>query len=168
MKIKTLLLFAILLLAAVTAYGQSDTQSEDDYLKEKLVGVWQDSQGVGSGLTDYYQFFENGKFKFHYNEMDGTKRVLSYSGYWNVYRGEIYLHINRVDLLLGGVYEQATGSIATDQEITGGKVVSKKISPIEKLKYGLGRIRVEDEFTVTEIDGQKFWKLSSDPTTYDT
>lgn len=153
------------ILVAILAPGLRG-QSAD--AKSQLVGVWQNSQGVGSGLTDNYQFFDDGTFRFNYNEMDGTKRVLSYSGFWNVYKNRLHVHISRVTIHIGGRWQPATGSIATDYEIVGGRVIAKKISPVEKLSYSLSAFGLEEEvYTTVMIGNEKFWKLSSDPKAYE-
>lgn len=158
------LLIALVALFAVMATAQApDTKS-----KQKLVGVWQDSKGVGSGLSDNYQFFADGRFTFNYNEMDGTKRVLSYSGYWNAHKGRLHLHTNRVKLHIGGRWVKSSGSIATEYEIEGGRVIDKRITPVEKIALGISPFVMEEEiYTTITIDGVKFWKLSNDPLTYE-
>ena len=146
----------------------STAQTNEAETKRRLIGVWQDSKGVGSGLTNNYQFFENGTFRFNYNEMDGIKRLLSYSGIWNVYKSRLYVHINRMTFHIGGRWKAATGSIATEYEIVGGRAITKKISPIERLSYSLSAIELEEEmYTTVRIGDTKFWKLSSDPEAYE-
>jgi hypothetical protein len=137
--------------------------------KAGLIGIWQNSESVGSGLSDHFQFFADGRFKFTYNSMDGRKRLLSYSGFWNAYKGKLHLHINRARFHIGGKWIKSSGSIATEYEIEGGREMEKRIFPIEKIAYGLSAIRFEQEmYTTILIDGEKFWKLASDPKAYET
>ncbi|MDH3492322.1 MAG: hypothetical protein OEM82_02140 [Acidobacteriota bacterium] len=155
-------IYAVLII--VSLYAASPAQTTDVGIKRELIGVWQNSKGVGSGLTDNYQFLSDGRFQFNYNQMDGTKRLLSFSGFWNVQRGMLYLHANRVALLIGGKWVKASGSIATEYEIEGGRVTKKRISPVEKSVLDISAFQLEDEtYTTVKIGGEKFWKLSSDP-----
>jgi len=161
-------LFILMILTISVLSGSSSAQTHDLEIKKELVGVWQDSEGVGSGLTNNYQFFGNGRFHFNYNEMDGTKRVLSYSGFWNIHKGKLHLHTNRITLLIGGKWIKSTGSIATGYEIEGGRVIRKRIAPVEKSAHELSAFALEDETYMTvRIDGDKFWKLSNDPASFE-
>ncbi|NNE68606.1 MAG: hypothetical protein HKN33_18720 [Pyrinomonadaceae bacterium] len=161
-------LLPLLLLTLVgTGIAAAPSPREDEEIRRKLIGVWQNSKGVASGLTDHYKFYKDGRYVFNYNEMDGTKRLLSHSGFWNVHRGRLHIHTNRVALHLGGRWVKSSGSIATEYEIEGGRIITKSIAPVEKKSYSISSIVLEEEmYTKVDIDGEKFYKLSSDPETY--
>ncbi len=117
-------------------------------------------------MSDTFHFFADGKYKFNYNQMDGTKRVLSHAGKWKIAGGELVLKMMEVEMLIGGKWVKASGSTATEFEIEGGKTITKKILPSEKFPLELGPFVKEDIHLTTKIDGIKYWKLSSDPTAY--
>ena len=158
---KSILLLLILVFVTTVS---AQIRSTD---KQQMVGVWQNSQGVGSGLTDNYQFFENGRFRLNFNEMDGTKRVISHSGFWNVYRGRLYLHVTAMRIHFGGRWVKASGSIATEYEIEGGEIRYVRLRRPEKFSYAVSAITEEDVYTVVTIGDAKFWKLSGDPRAYE-
>jgi len=148
--------------------GSTFSQSNivDKQIQARLIGVWQDSSAVGSGLTDTFHLFADGNYKFNYNQMDGTKRILSHSGKWKIVGGEFVLNIIEVEMLIGGKWVKASGSTATEFEIDGGKTITKNILPVEKFTLSIGPFIEEDIHLTTEIDKIKYWKLSDDPTAY--
>ena len=81
-------------------------------------------------------------------------------------RGYTYIQ-NRVQLHVGGRWIKSTGSIATEYEIEGGRVITKRIAPVEKKSFPISSFGTEEElYTTVDIDGETFYKLSSDPDTY--
>lgn len=153
----------LLLLGSVSAQDKS----LDKTIQTKLVGVWQASPSVGSGMNDNFQFFADGKFRFNYNQMDGTKRILSYGGNWKVSDDKLILTLEKMTVLIGGKWIKSSGSIATEYEIEGGEVLELKISPAKEMKLNIGKFIQEELHETLEIDGIKYWKLSSDPKTYE-
>ena len=133
----------------------------------KLVGVWQNSEGVGSGLTDQYQFYDDGTFVYNFNQMDGTKRLVSHSGFWNLHRGMLHLHTTAMAVHLGGKWVKASGSTATEYEIEGGEIFKVRLKRALKRSLKLTGPKKDDMYTVITIDGEKFWQLSTDPRAYD-
>jgi hypothetical protein len=160
-----IILFVIIISCHANLFAQNEFN--DKKIRLELVGVWQASSSVGSGMNDNFQFFADGKFQFNYNQMDGTKRIFSYGGKWKIEKGKLILTLEKISFLLGGKWVKATGSIATDYEIVGGKVFDKEIFPIEKHELILGKFIKEEYQQTTKIDGVKYWKMSSDPKTYE-
>lgn len=155
----------LIILINVNLFAQKTSDNKN--IQKELIGVWQASPIVASGMDNNFQFFADGNYKFNYNEMDGTKRILSYSGKWNISKGKLAITIEKVTFLTGGKWVEATGSTATDHEIEGGTVLEKNITPIEKQELSLSKFTKEELHNTTKIDGIKYWKLSSDPKTYE-
>ena len=60
-------IFAAFLL--FVSFGLTNAQIQRD----SLVGVWQDLRIVASGWSNTFLFFNDGGFKFFYNQMDCSK-----------------------------------------------------------------------------------------------
>ncbi|MCB1025639.1 MAG: hypothetical protein KDB79_14680 [Acidobacteria bacterium] len=153
----------LLCCAGIFAQGENFDKS----VREELVGVWQNAPSVGSGMSDNFQFFADGTYKFNYNEMDAAKRLLSHSGKWDVKEGKLILKIETVELLIGGKLIEAGGSAASLMEVEGGQVITKRISPTEIVSLSLESFVKEDLHNTTKIDDVKYWKMSSDPKTFE-
>ena len=164
MKIICLLFVSILILSA-DFFAQNNLN--DAKIEKELIGVWQASPSVASGMNDNYQFFGNGRYKFNYNQMNGEKRILSHSGNWQIKDGNLILTLEEIEIIIGGNLEKANGSTATDFEIIGGNFLKKKVLPVEKIKLSLEKIVKADFQNTTTINGTKYWKLSNDPKTYE-
>lgn len=134
---------------------------------DSLVGVWQDSKAVGSGWSNTFLFFKNGKFKFFYNQMDCAKREVSFSGRWKAVDDELKLTITQKKIIEGGTLELSSGSCASDSMIFGGAEKMVKLKPSEKLIYSVSGIYtdIEDDMQRLKIyiDAMPFWKFSDDP-----
>lgn len=165
MNKKTLAAIFSVLLLIVNISAQD--KNLDKAFQTKLIGVWQASPSVGSGMDDNFQFFADGSYKFNYNQMDGTKRILSYGGSWKVADNKLILIVEQMTVLIGGKWIKSSGSIATEYEIEGGKILDLKVSPTKEMKLSLSKFVKEELHEATEIDGTKYWKLSSDPKTYE-
>ena len=157
-------IFGILLLIGNIS---AQEKNADKLIQAEMIGIWQAGPSVGSGMDDNFQFFADGKFRFNYNQMDGTKRILSYGGNWKISGVKLILTIEKMTVLIGGKWTKSSGSIATEYEIEGGEILELKISPAKKLKLNLSKFIKEELHQTTKIDGVKYWKLSSDPKTYE-
>ena len=160
-------LIAVIIFLSFTINLSAQNSSKDTEIKKELIGVWQASPVVASGMNDNFQFFADGKYKFNYNQMNGEKRIFSHAGKWKIENGKLIITLETLKFLIGGKTEKATGSTATDFDITGGNVLEKKILPAEKIELSLDNFIKEELHNTTKIDGVKYWKLSSDPTTYE-
>ena len=157
-------IFGILLLIGNIS---AQEKNSDKLIRTELIGIWQASPSVGSGMDDNFQFFADGNFRFNYNQMDGTKRIISYGGNWKVSNGKLILTVKTMTVLIGGKWTKSSGSIATEYEIEGGEILELKVSPANEMKLNLSKFLKEELYETFKIDGIKYWKLSSDPKTYE-
>lgn len=165
MNKKSLIVILTIFFSVSNIFAQ--TANPDKSIRAELIGVWQASSSVGSGMDDNFQFFADGKFKFNYNQMDGLKRINNYSGNWKVEKGKLVLTITDIEFRLGGRWVRSSGSIATEYEIEGGQIFKKRILPAEKQTLELTGFVREELHKTTKIDDIKYWKLSGDPKTYE-
>ncbi len=133
-----------------------------------LTGVWQASPSLGAGWNDAYQFFSDGRFRFHASQMNCAARERRREGSWRLDGPELVLETVEREVIVGGRELPATGSCGSETEIVDGEArVESLFVPIES------RLRVEmqppDEESGRQrvkLDGRMFWKYDDDPTGY--
>lgn len=157
-------IFALLVLCFV--FGQVSASAQDK-VENKLVGVWQASEAMGSGWSDTYRFFSNGKFVFHANQMDCAKRIVSQSGTWTVKNNIIYLTITERVVMVGGKLVPAVGSCGSDYELVDAQEKKMTRKMPWRLNLTLGKFTKDDlERLTTKFGKTRFWKYNTDPTQY--
>lgn len=158
---KYIKIFAVISLFAFC--GLSKAQSSPD----SLVGVWQDARIVASGWTNTFLFFNDGSFKYFYNQMDCSKRVVSYSGKWNVIEDELDLTIENKTVIEGGHLELSDGSCATDSMIVGGAEKVVTLETPEEVIYSVSEVYADNQDDISRIkiyiDAMPYWKFSDNP-----
>jgi hypothetical protein len=123
---------------------------------------------VAAGWSETYQFFENGKYIFRYSQMDCTKRLLSYSGTWEL-KGEnkLILTMTSRTVLEGGTEVPSSGSC--DFEIEGGEVKTIELGDTQSLELILSttkRDKMNGDLRTRVFGDRAFWKHEDDPTKY--
>jgi hypothetical protein len=134
----------------------------------ELVGIWQDSPQVAAGWSETYQFFDNGKYIFRYSQMNCTKRLLSYSGTWELKgKNELVLTMTSQTVLEGGTEMPSSGSC--DFEIQGGEVKTIKMGDSQSVELSLStteRDKMNGDLRKRGFGDRSFWKHEDDPTKY--
>lgn len=139
-----------------------------EFDSNELVGIWQASKTMATGWNDTYQFFPDGKFIFHANQMDCSKRIVSQSGEWNGYLS-IQLLIKEQVVMVGGKLVKADGSCGSKYKLVGAKEEKMTLTPskINVMEIPFGIFTEDESKRWTTLFGKKrFWKYSSDPTKY--
>lgn len=163
---KTFFILTIIIFAT-NAFVFSQSKANDSKLQKDLIGIWQATPSVASGMNDNFQFFADGKFRFNYNQMVFSKRTISYSGTWQVLRGSLILQTTERTDIVGGKKVKSEMS-ADGYEIDGGQIVNKKVSPAEKQTLALGFFKPRANSYPRRIIGKRtFWKLSDDPKAFE-
>jgi hypothetical protein len=170
-------LFRTALVLALLMWTLSASVAQISKPRITLVGIWQDSSEIGSGWSDTYQFFDDGHFVFHYNQMDCASREASYAGHWELEGTSILLSVEQRKLWVGGHFEHSKGSCGTEMELIGAKAKTVEIKPPKRLTL---RISAFESMPATDdssepkkgmthrlprisIDGVKYWKLRDNP-----
>jgi hypothetical protein len=134
---------------------------------DSLVGVWQDERVVASGWSNTFLFFNDGSFKFFCNQMDCSKRVVSYFGKWKVNEDELDLTIEQRTVIEGGHLELSDGSCASDSMIIGGIEKVIKLKSPEEIIYSVSEIYADNQDDISRIkiyiDAMPYWKFSDNP-----
>lgn len=74
----------------------------DSISKEDLVGLWHAQPGIPAGYAERWVFHDDMTFKFYGNEMDGTRRILSFSGFWDIKDSYLKLSVSEKEVVIGG------------------------------------------------------------------
>ena len=147
----------------LVSYVETKAQSSND----SLIGVWQDDRIVASGWSNTFLFFKDGSFKFFFNQMDCSKRIVSYSGMWKVNEDELNLKIKQKTIIEGGHLEPSDGSCGTDSMIVDGVEKAVNLETPEEVIYSVSEIYTENQDDIQRIkiyiDAMPYWKFSDNP-----
>ena len=166
------------LLSAIALLSAAPTLPAPQVAREQtmLVGVWQRGHGdIASGLSDVYRFWPDGRFSFHFSEMDCAKREVSYSGHWQLDRQRLSLQVEERRILMGGRLEPASSSCSGETELVRAAPRTRRLRPPEVLTLDIGsveEVRTDRRGAITAqgdlmsrvvIGGDAYWRLSADP-----
>ncbi len=156
MKKLLILLTVFISLSSITYSGSTYSGVPDS-----LVGVWQDSDVLASGWSNSFLFFKDGNYSFFVNQMDCSKRLLSYSGKWKIDGDVMILTITQRVIVIGGEMVKSDGSCASDSNLVGGTEKTVKVKPKEKMEYAVSKIYTDnssgDNRKYVYIDAMKYW-----------
>lgn len=172
-KRKFPVIFSVILVIAIaltTALYYFSSKNQDQSLS--LLGVWQDSDVMGSGWSNRYHFFADGHFSFVTSTMDCSSRLRQIDGTWTLEKGQLKLNKQRVLTFEGGKLEPSIGSCGTPYELVDYevKVTSYKeafSSDIEQ--YGVSLTSYNDQELgqdrlKTDFGNTHYYKFYDDPT----
>lgn len=135
-----------------------------------IVGVWQDSDCIGSGWSDTYQFFLDGTFIFHSNQMDCSSRLISHSGKWTSQNNTIQLTIIEKTVWEGGklVKTNGDGSCSSEFELVGAIMKTYQLSSPVQDQIQMNNISYEQELgrKTMLFNGVRYWRMSVLPEDY--
>jgi hypothetical protein len=170
---------ALALLLALTAAGCHLTGRRAASVND-LPGVWQDHPELASGWSDAFQFFQDGRFVFHHNQMDCGKRETSYEGRFGIRQSLLTLTIERRYVLTGGHFEGSVGSCASDSTLVDAQEQIVALAPavietvafsppetvmVRRDNYRSNRQESQPMLQIT-LGGRPYWKLKDDPNAY--
>ena len=127
-------------------------------MEEKLFGMWQyGSRSVGAGYNHMYYFNKDGTYRFSHSQYDGENRGIEHSGEWKINGNKILLTVKKKIVLEGGVLSEASGSVSSEKEITGGESKEIYLSPPETMEISISDYNSE-EGTI-KINDEEYWNL---------
>jgi len=151
------------------AYAQVTTQSilsSPSVSKADFVGVWQlGTATLGANLLEYFQFFKDGTFVYHYDGEDDTRNIISLKGRYLLKTNQLFFTVTSKVVRTGKGIE--TGAIGTDANIfvldnDSTRVVlernPKKLDPV----FILNAKKTAKYFKM-DINNRTYYKVSSDP-----
>lgn len=152
--------FPFLVYLILLSYATSAQQ----ITKEDVLGFWHSMPIVGSGYSEYYQFFEDGTFYFGHNQMDCADSIITEQGRYLLKKNKLTLNFASRNVITGGKLVPATGSCGSDFEIEGGTEVVQTFYSREKIKLSKFMTDPDYDYLKRMSFGKYFyWKLSSDP-----
>lgn len=99
-----------------------------------IVGIWQDAPSIGSGWSENYQIFEDGRIRFNHNQMDCGDSLITESGTYTFKNGALKIKIDSLTFISGGTLQKSTGSCGSEYELVGGEITTKSFKRKFKLK----------------------------------
>jgi hypothetical protein len=155
---KYIKIFAVLQLFAICSTSNA---------QDSLVGVWQDARVVASGWSNTFLFFNDGSFKYFYNQMDCSKRIVSYSGKWKVNEDELDLTVEQKTVIEGGHLELSNGSCGSDSMLVDGVEKKMKLEVPEEIIYSVSELYADTQDDIARvkvyIDAMPYWRFSDNP-----
>lgn len=136
-------------------------------IDQRLVGVWQNTEGMGSGWTDRYQFYPNGAYAFIPNQMKCDKRLFVEAGTYELSGDTLILTKKMQQVAVGGQLVDATGSCGTEKDLINATVESKTLTPPVKVTITLKdrEKQPEDNNPSLFFNKSPYWKFP-DPIDY--
>ncbi|WP_040293789.1 hypothetical protein [Acetonema longum] len=143
-------------------------QMKDTAAEEKMVGFWQDLPFVAARYGDNYLFFADKTFRFKYNEAYDTRRLIGFSGRWEITNDQLILQVTQLTIVVGGTLEKSPTS-ASGYAIVNGDMHTVTIDPPEKIVLQLSEYLVDNSSPrpiTRKIGGEQFWRLTHNPALY--
>lgn len=133
-----------------------------------LVGIWQRGEVLAAGWNDVYRFFPDGRFRFHGNQMDLTKRELERSGTWSLKGMTLELKVQKRIVLQGGRIIPNGGIEEAEPELVDARKITQTFSPPKRSTPKLsGLRRPQSGHMSVLIGGVRYWKHRNDPKDYE-
>ncbi len=139
--------------------------------EDEVVGFWHGSESVGSGYSDRFFFYPDGRFIFRENTMNGGARLRELSGEWYLDDNHLVLETDSVHYIVSGEIVEPFASIGSEYYIDSGELVYFELRPHEVF-----RLPLEDYFEGGEqedfdypvlpnmrIGYGRYWRMAADP-----
>jgi hypothetical protein len=148
-----------------------NTESHNPINENELVGMWHIMPIVGSGYSERYFFYKNGKFAFKNNQMDGSTRLVGFNGTWKIERNNLILFAKEMDYMYGGKIVKPYASYGSKYVIANGKTKHEKLSDDIVLSLSIGIYNSADNLDgrmsysipSIQIGVEKYWRMYQDP-----
>lgn len=140
--------------------------------EEELIGIWQPYPINAAMWTDTYAFYGNRRVIYRTNQMDCSGRLQWKIGNWRIANGRLWIEYFALCTQVGGKMVPSAGSCGSKYtlvdsvyrvvQIHDPKARSLRISPKVAIDEPLPALKEP----AILIDGEKFWKLRSNPADY--
>ena len=143
---------------------QSDNNKEK--LKEILTGKFLcDAPALAAGMGEYYLFYSDGTFEYKTSQFDGERRLISFSGKWDIVcKNLLHLIITNKTVLEGGYFEKGYPSGLTDYILRGAEIKEIELDPPEEIIYPLRELSIDKQQQhplMMKIGGKQYWQWGS-------
>jgi hypothetical protein len=163
------LLFLLCILLPINSCAHRQQRVDTGISNSELIGIWQaDNNDEGSGWSDVYRFFNDGKFIFNPSQYDGLKRIIAINGTYRIKDNILYLNITSTTEMFGGNIVRSTLTTLSDSlEISGGRINEVKYPDREEELIEIqDYLVIEIKKTFIVLDNRRYFKMRNDPTEY--
>jgi len=156
-KLLVLLVLAslfVLLAAGNLACTSQQANSDADgapVAESDLIGTWQNTPMVSSGMTDIYHFSDTGRFIYEYSQYDSDRSVLAESGTWSVSNNVLTLGVDTKEVFQNG---EIVTYLYEYPEVSEFEVTKPVADPEANKRLAM------------TIGEERFWRLSENPGDY--
>lgn len=149
-----------------TSKGKIITKIVRESKDFNIIGVWQDSLGVGNTYTNKYHFFKDNTFVYYYSFVNEERRNFSICGKWLIDNNMLCLKILNKTVLEGGRFEPSPLD-SSKKCLVDFKKVKYKVDPAKEIKYSLENIKESTNNPKSILVGDTmFYQLATDPNSY--
>lgn len=133
--------------------------------KINIVGIWQSqTEVVGSGHLDNYQFYKNGSFKFNTNDYNGLNRIVSIGGKFSLTKDTIIFIVEYTLEYVGGYpIRSRTTTLSDSWELINGRIIKnifeKAIEEKAQIQFDIDKNKNLAAYLL--IDGRIFYKTDN-------
>jgi len=173
---KTLLIIiaTVILISSCSPTQNSVRQKKPDIMitkitKEHFIGCWQIAPSFAAGIMDSHWFFEDGKYRFGFNEMDGLKRIIEREGIWKIENNKVEITIVSQTCYEGGkiIWDDAFGYMREDHELKLEMIEPPKILIYEiidlRYDFNVDDIHFNEEnqgkYLTATFGSKQYWKI---------
>ena len=139
--------------------------------EDEIIGFWHGSECVGSGYSDRFFLFPEGRFIFRESSMNGAARLRELSGEWYIDGNHLVLETDSVVYNIAGEIVEPYASMGSDYVIDNGRLVYSELRPHDVFRLPLedyfeGGEHVDYDYPVLpnmRIGYGRYWRMASDP-----
>jgi len=139
--------------------------------EDEIVGFWHGSECVGSGYSDRFFFFPDGRFMFRESSMNGAARLRELSGEWYLDGSHLVLEADSARYIVSGEITEPCASIGSDFVIDNGESAYVELRPHEVFRlpledYFKGGKHEDYDYPVLpnmRIGCCRYWRMAADP-----
>lgn len=133
--------------------------------EDYLIGIWQDMPMMGSGWSNHYNFYLDGRFSYYISQMKCDKRTIRQTGGWILEGNKLVLTTTREQVMTGGKMVKSTGSCGTPLTLEDGQLTERELpKPVVETFVITQKQPSEDSFHESiELGKTQFWKFDTDP-----
>lgn len=148
-----------------------EPSTEDLREEDEIAGFWHGSECVGSGYSDRFFLFPDGRFIYRESSMNGAARLRELSGEWYMDGSHLVLEADSVVYCMEGEIVESYASAGSDYVIDNGRLVYSELRPHDVFRLPLedyfeGGEHVDYEYPVLpnmRIGYSRFWRMSANP-----
>lgn len=132
-------------------------------VEQSLVGFWHETPYVAAGYGEVYKFNSDRTYSFHFSQYIGDNRVKAYMGKWFILNDKLYLQPIQEEYYHGGKLVNASPSMISEKELTGGKIIIQDVtdSSINELALDFNIKTDENEPLAVKFGDKIFYYLSA-------